>query len=33
VGFQFFQYRAAAVIVDEDAHRFTTVGGFGGFFG
>lgn len=33
VGFQFFEYRAATVIVYEDAHRFTAVGGFGGLFG
>lgn len=33
VGFQFFKYRAATVIVNENAYRFTAVGGFGGLFG
>jgi hypothetical protein len=32
VGFEFFKYRAASVIVNEDAHRFAAVGGFGGLF-
>ena len=31
VGLQLLQHRTAAVVIDEDAYRFATVGGFGGF--